>query len=256
MIISLVNQKGGVGKTASAVQISSFLAKKGYKTLLIDNDGQKTATIATLQKDDVEVGLFESLTNPAVPLPIYPLPQISENLFLVPSTKKMYGFDVVAATMTRREDLLKKKLAKIKPYYDFIIIDCAPNKSLAAQNALTASDYVLIPTQAEPSSYVGLLGLIETIEIIREDCNESLKVLGIFFTMYNERLSISKSVKEAVIGLFGDDVLSSTIRVNVALKECQLNYQSIFDYAPTSNGAKDYENLTNEILERIKAKIP
>lgn len=135
MIISVINQKGGTGKTTSAVNISASLATQGYKTLLIDMDGQKSCTIATLQKVDVSVGLFETLINPDTPLPIHSLARISERLDLVPSTKKLYGFDVAVASFTRRENLLEKKLRKAKLYYDFIIIDCAPNKSLAAFGA-------------------------------------------------------------------------------------------------------------------------
>jgi chromosome partitioning protein len=253
MVISVLNQKGGVSKSTSSVQIASFLATIGYRVLLVDMDGQKSATIQTLQKDDVTIGLFESLTNPRQDLPIHPLPNIQKNLFLVPSNKSLYGFDLAVVNSTRRENLLEKKLKPIKKEFDFIIIDCAPAKSLATQNALTASDYVLIPTLAEPSSYEGLYGLLETVELIKEDCNPNLKILGVFFAMFDGRLSISKSIKEAVIELFGEDMVFKTaIRQNVALKECQTVMQSIFDYAPNSNGATDYKNLTHEILNKLK----
>ena len=247
-VISIANQKGGVGKTTTAVNLSTVVAKKGRKVLIIDADPQGNATsglgISKEQKFSVYDVLIEDIEVENT------LQKTSiKNLDLCPSNINLAGAEVQLVSMENREYRLKEKLDAIREQYDFIIIDCPPSLGLTTLNAFTASDSVLIPVQCEYYALEGLGQLINTIELVRKHMNKSLYIEGALLTMYDARTNLSNQVVKEVKKYFDNKVYKNIIPRNVKLSEAPSYGMPITLYDPRSKGAKYYEKFAKEFLK-------
>jgi chromosome partitioning protein len=249
-IISCLNHKGGVGKTTTVLNLSAALSKMGYSCLVVDMDGQANTTRAIVGKVAVTPSVFHALTDAKTPLPVL---EVSEKLALCPASSEMAQLDLALSTAMNREYLLKRKLAKLATPFDFVWIDCPPSQGLASVNALTASDFVLVPLQGEVFAFDGLETVNRTIAMVQENSNEDLQLLGVFLTMLNPRRELTKTVRRGAAAIYGGKLMETEIRIDVRLAEAPTAMQAIFDYAPDCNGAKDYQRLTEEILKRIQS---
>lgn len=254
-IIAIANQKGGVGKTTTAVNISTILAKKGKKTLMIDADPQGNATSGLGIDKNVELSTYDILIGDTLIEEALQETQI-KNLKVCPSTINLAGAEVELVSAEEREFRLKKKLDEIKEEYDYIIIDCPPSLGLITLNSFTASDSVLIPVQCEYYALEGLGQLINTINIVKKVMNKKLEIEGAVLTMYDARTNLSNQVVKEVNKYFENKVYKTVIPRNVKLSEAPSFGMPITVYDPRSKGARCYEKLAKEILKAndIKAK--
>ncbi len=247
-IISVANQKGGVGKTTTTVNLSTILAKKGKKVLLIDTDPQGNATSGLGVSKDVELSVYdiligdtefdETLQETAI-----------KNLKVCPSNISLAGAEVQLVSMMSREQRLKTKLDKIKDQYDYILIDCPPSLGLITLNAFTASDSVLIPVQCEYFALEGLGQLLNTVNLVKKHLNKNLEIEGALLTMYDARTNLSNQVVKEVKKYFEDKVYKTVIPRNVRLSEAPSYGMPITVYDPRSKGAKAYEKFAKELLK-------
>lgn len=244
--ISIMNHKGGTGKTTSTINIGAGLAKKGLKVLLMDLDSQANLTEG-LGIREAEVSVYDSIRE-SKKLPIL---HITENLDLVPSSIDLLGAEMEIVSKIGREQIIHKLLKPVRSDYDFIIIDCPPSVGLLTVNAMVASDTILIPLQGEYFAYKGVDRLLGIVKEVRENLNDKLEIGGVFITQINPNRILTKTIVEKLTEDLQEKVFETKIRMNVALAEAQLQGQSIFDYAPDSNGAKDYEMLVDEILSKL-----
>lgn len=240
-IIAIANHKGGVGKTSTAVNVGSALAKMGRKVLLVDADAQANLTSSLYNENQVEVSLYDAMKN--APLPII---HIADNLDIVPASIDLTFADGEFSNKIAREQLIKKALKCIHGQYDYIFIDCPPSLGLVTINALAASDSVIISMCAETLPLRGLIRLEEIIGDVTNMINPSLHISGIVISKYSRR-KIDNSVIEAIRGKYGDKIFKTYVRNCVAVAEAPTFRQSVIDYAPTSNAAEDYMALAKEI---------
>lgn len=244
-IIAFSNQKGGVGKTTSAVNIGAYFASKNKKVLLIDLDPQANMTKA-LGVENPEVTIYGVLIGEQRLAAV----TVTENMALVPCAYGMSGFERIKGGELDNEYLLKELLEPLKVKFDYILLDCPPALGLITINALAAADEVLIPLEAQIFGVDGLNKVLEIVERVRKRINPALQIGGIFFTRYNNRKILAKDTAEDLRDLLKGKVLKTTIRENVALQEAPSLGQDIFTYAPRSHGAKDYAKLGEEILTK------
>ena len=250
-IISVANQKGGVGKTTTTVNLSTILAKKGKKVLLIDTDPQGNATSGLGVSKDVELSVYdiligdtefdETLQETAI-----------KNLKVCPSNISLAGAEVQLVSMMSREQRLKTKLDKIKDQYDYILIDCPPSLGLVTLNAFTASDSVLIPVQCEYFALEGLGQLLNTVNLVKKHLNKNLEIEGALLTMYDARTNLSNQVVKEVKKYFEDKVYKTVIPRNVRLAEAPSYGLPINLYDKRSSGAEAYRMLADEVIENAK----
>ncbi len=246
-IIAIINQKGGVGKSTTAFTLASGLKNKGYKTLCIDMDAQGNLSYTANANDDL-LTIYDLLAEDAN---INQAIQHTKNFDLIASSKALSGADGFI-TDIGKEYKLKEILESVKNNYDYIIIDTPPALGILTVNALTACDSVIIPAQADIYSLQGIEQLSKTIQPIKKYCNDKLKIDGILLTRYSPRAILSREVAEIANDLaqnLNTKVFKSTIREAIAVKESQINKQSLFDYAPNSNVTNDYLNFINELLK-------
>lgn len=244
--IAILNHKGGTGKTTSAINIGAGLAKKGKRVLLVDIDPQANLTEG-LGIRDAEISIYDSIRD-SKKLPVI---QINESLDLVPSSIDLLGAELEIVSKIGREKIITKLLKPLKSEYDYIILDCPPALGLLTINAIVASDTVLLPLEAEYFAYKGIDRLMGVIEQVQEHLNEKLTIGGVFVTKCNSQRTLTQTIVDSITDFFGDKVFETKIRINVSLSEAQLQGQSVFEYAPESNGAKDYELLVDEIIRKI-----
>jgi len=245
-IIAVINHKGGTGKTTSTLNIGAGLARAKKKTLLIDIDPQSNLTEG-LGLRDVQTSIYDSIKNDT-PLPIV---SISEYLDIVPSSLDLLGAEIELVSRLGRETIVKRLLKAVPQKYDYILIDCAPALGMLTVNALVAADTVLIPLEAEYFAYRGIDRLVAIISDVRTHYNENLTIGGVFITKINPRRVITEQITGSIKKYFEDKLFKTSIRINVALVEAQLKGIDVFEYAPASNGALDYADLTDEILVKI-----
>ena len=243
--IVIANHKGGVGKTTSSINISAGLAKKGKNVLIIDTDPQSNLTESFGIFDPVK-DLYLSFSK-GEPLPII---NVKKNLSIVPNSLNFSGIELEIAGRMPREIILKELMAGFDKTFDYCLIDCPPSLGLITLNALVAADEVYIPMEAEFLAYRGIDSIVGIINLVKKHFNPGLMIKGVFFTKYNEQRVLTKEIKNQIKGYFGDNLMKTAIRVNVALAEAQSSGKDIFEYDPKSNGAKDYMSLVNEIIKR------
>ena len=247
-IISIANQKGGVGKTTTSVSLSAILAKKGKKILMIDMDPQGNGTSGLGIDKNVKFSVYDVIIDDVEIENTIKKTEI-ENLDVCPSNINLAGAEVELVDMEEREQRLKSKLDKIKEKYDYIIIDCPPSLGLVTLNAFTASDSVLIPVQCEYYALEGLGQLINTINLVKIHLNKSLYIEGALLTMYDARTNLSNQVVKEVKRYFEDKVYKVVIPRNVKLSEAPSYGMPITLYDKRSKGAKCYEKLAKEFLK-------
>lgn len=248
-IIAVVNQKGGVGKTTTAVNISAVLAKKGKKVLLIDEDPQGNATSGVGIDKNAEKSIYDVIINDVdideaiVESPI-------KNLSVCPSNINLAGAEVELVPMISRELKLKEKLEKVENDFHYIIIDCPPSLGLLTLNAFAAANSLLIPIQCEYYALEGVGQLMNTVNLVKKQLNKSLYIEGVVLTMNDARTNLSNQVIKEVKTYFKDNVYKTIIPRNVKLSEAPSYGMPISVYAPKSKGARCYEKLTNEVIKK------
>lgn len=247
--ITISNHKGGVGKTTSAINIGAGLARLGKRILLIDLDPQANLT-QSLGITEPDSTIYDAIRGAGK---LEPIP-ILANLDLVASTLDLSGAEVELSSETGREYILKELLQPLKASYDYIVIDSPPSLGLLTINALTASDRVYIPLQAQYLALQGLTKLLEIVDKINRRLNKELKIGGVFITQYDSRKVLNRDVVVAIESRFTELLFYTRIRDNIALAEAPAAAQDIFRYSPKSYGAQDYLGLCNEILDRDSNK--
>ena len=256
-VISVANQKGGVGKTTTTVNLSTLLAKKGKKVLLIDTDPQGNATSGLGITKELELSVYDILVGETTFDETIQETAI-KNLKICPSNISLAGAEVELVSMMSREQRLKVKLDEVKDQYDYILIDCPPSLGLVTLNAFTASDSVLIPVQCEYFALEGLGQLLNTVNLVKKHLNKNLEIEGALLTMYDARTNLSNQVVKEVKKYFENKVYKTVIPRNVRLSEAPSYGMPITEYDPRSKGAKSYMKFAKEFLkindEQKKAK--
>jgi len=247
-VIAIANQKGGVGKTTTAVNIGTILAKKNKKVLLIDADPQGNATSGLGLEKEIELSLYDVLINDVKINEIVQKTAI-KNLMVCPANMNLAGAEVQLVTQMSREQRLKEKIDEIKDEYDFIFIDCPPSLGLITLNAFTASDSVFIPVQCEYFALEGLGQLLNTINLVKKHLNRTLEIEGAVLTMYDSRTNLSNQVVKEVQRYFGNKVYKTVIPRNIKLSEAPSYGMPITIYDPKSKGARAYEKLARELIK-------
>lgn len=251
-IIAVANQKGGVGKTTTVINLGFALGDLGKKVLLVDADPQSNTTSGITGKRDLKPSLYEGLIQDLdIKEIIYPLRDdkntLRENIELIPANIDLAGAEIELVSSFLRELRLKRVLETIVGNYDYIFIDCPPSLGLLTVNALTCANYVLIPLQCEYYALEGISQLLKTIDLIKRNLNGDLEILGILLTMYG-RTSLSQQIVDETRRFFKDKVFKTIIPRNVRLSEAPSFSQSIFEYAPESSGAIAYKELAKELI--------
>ncbi|MHB8277889.1 MAG: ParA family protein [Candidatus Humimicrobiaceae bacterium] len=244
--ISVANQKGGVGKTTSVINIGAGLRRLGKRVLLIDLDPQSNLTYSLGLTRKIDKTVLDILKGEARAGEVV---IDKDGLYIIPSSIDLAGADIELSTIAGREFLLKEALRDVKGM-DYIFIDCPPSLGLLTLNAFTVSDEVYIPLQTEYLALQGLNALIKTIDLIKTRINGNLNITGVIATRYDKRKILNKEVAEAIKNKFKDKLFNTYIRENISLAEAPSFGQDIFTYRPNSNGAEDYLNLCKEIIER------
>jgi chromosome partitioning protein len=251
MIVAIANQKGGVGKTTTAINLSAACAMRGKKVLLVDLDPQSNTSISFIEPERINGGAYELLTETEKPWIDFIYETKVENLKIVPSkinlakleAKLLADFDAVFK--------LRDRIEQIKHEYDLIFLDTPPTLGLLTVNALVAATHVLIPIQSSYFALEGTDDLLETIDKVRSRPNPELRLLGVLITLYDRRTTLSRDVEEQIRNVFGEKAFKTVISRSVRLEESPAHKETIFTYAPESSGAREYKELCEEFLSRI-----
>lgn len=255
-VITIANQKGGVGKTATAVNLSAALAVEGKKTLLLDMDPQSNATSGVgLEHAKLEDSMYSVIMG-STPITEILKPVDPPGLFIAPSSPHLTGAELELVDVANREKRLKEAVAPVVYLYDYILIDCPPSLGLLTLNSLSAAGSVLVPLQCEYYALEGLSRLLETVEMVRAGINPSLRLEGILLTMFDARNNLSHQVSEEVVRHFGNKVFETVIPRNVRIGEAPSFGKPIITYDPQSKGAESYQSLARELIARGRYGVP
>jgi chromosome partitioning protein len=256
IVLAVVNQKGGVGKTTTAINLSSALALEGLKTLLIDCDPQANSTGGFgFARDDNRKSTYDIFSGECTLAEAVQETEIA-TLSVVPSNKNLIGANVELIQNERRAFQLRDALEPVRSTYDFILLDCPPALDLLTLNALVATDRLLVPMQAEYFALEGISELVHTLERVRGGFNPKLEIEGVVLTMYDDRTNLAQQVTENLRDFFKDKLLKTVIPRNVRLAEAPSYGKPVLLYDPKSRGAESYRNLADELLSRNKIESP
>lgn len=251
MIIAITNQKGGVGKTTTAINLAAGMAAKGFKTLLVDLDPQANSTMATADPEEVRENMFDVLQGTASLESIIRPATSQEGLWIAPSRISMAKMEVALVGELDAPYRLKDRIDQMETHFDAVIIDTPPTLGLITVNALVAASHVLVPIQASYFALEGTDDLLETIDKIKARPNKELQFLGVLITLFDKRTVLARQVVSEIHEVFGNLVFDTSISKSVRLEESPAHRSSIFGHAPASAGAFEYYALCEEVLQRI-----
>jgi chromosome partitioning protein len=254
MIVAIANQKGGVGKTTTAVNLAAALAMRGKKTLLIDLDPQANSSLSFLDLRTITRSTYDAIAEPACALTDVIQPASVENLFIAPARIGLAKLESRLVGELDAHFRLKDKIQALNGDFANIVIDCPPALGLLTVNALVAATHLLIPIQSSYFALEGTDDLLETIEKVRQRPNPALRILGVVITMHDKRTALARDIREQIQKVFGGKVFETVIAKSVRLEESPAYKESIFTFAPDSSGATDYYSLCEEVIERVEAR--